>query len=251
VDYFLFDLKTGYCDYYATAMAVLARASGIPSRLSIGYASGNYYPELAIYRVSEANAHSWPELYFPGIGWVEFEPTASLPQIERPKGLQLADDQFPVPLVKEAEPLFPFNFNAPGLWFAGLLLVVGCVVAWLIGDTWRLKRLVPQQTIRILYARLLKRGSSLGVRVQTGDTPNEFTNRLINVYRRLVEGKPWEPAFDVLQRESLRLVGLYNRSIYSQKPDTLNAVRIWQLLRWRLWLLRNSIRMRLNKRHSG
>ncbi len=76
VSWFLYDLKKGYCDYYASAMVVLARLSGIPARLAIGYATGNLDEETGEYSVTEAQAHSWPELYFPGIGWVGFEPTA-------------------------------------------------------------------------------------------------------------------------------------------------------------------------------
>jgi transglutaminase-like putative cysteine protease len=83
VDYFLFDLGEGYCDYYASAMVVLARASGIPARLVVGYVGGTYDPVQALYTVREANAHSWVEVYFPQVGWVEFEPTASQPGFQR------------------------------------------------------------------------------------------------------------------------------------------------------------------------
>ncbi|MCI0609527.1 MAG: DUF3488 and transglutaminase-like domain-containing protein, partial [Anaerolineae bacterium] len=82
-DYFLFDLKKGYCDYYATAMVVLARSSGLPARFVSGYSSGSYDAPNAQYVVRELNAHSWAEIYFPEIGWVEFEPTGSQPEIER------------------------------------------------------------------------------------------------------------------------------------------------------------------------
>ena len=82
-DYFLFDLKKGYCDYYATAMVVMARAVGLPARLVMGYASGTYDPPTAEYIVTAADAHAWVEIYFAGIGWVEFEPTAGLPEIVR------------------------------------------------------------------------------------------------------------------------------------------------------------------------
>ncbi len=83
VDYTLFDRPEGYCNYYASAMAVLARAVGIPARVVSGYATGDYGD--GAYHVTESNAHSWVEVYFPGYGWIEFEPTASKPEIERPK----------------------------------------------------------------------------------------------------------------------------------------------------------------------
>lgn len=75
-DYFLFDLKKGYCDYYATAMVVLARVAGIPARFVTGYASGEFDSIRNQYTITEADGHSWPEVYFPKYGWVEFEPTA-------------------------------------------------------------------------------------------------------------------------------------------------------------------------------
>ena len=82
--YFLFELKRGYCDYYATTMTVLARAAGIPARFVVGYASGVFNPDEGRTIITEADAHSWVEVYFPGVGWIEFEPTAALEAIERP-----------------------------------------------------------------------------------------------------------------------------------------------------------------------
>ena len=90
VDYLLFERPAGYCNYYASAMAVLARAVGIPARVASGYTLGEY--ENGVFHIVEANAHSWVEIYFPGYGWVEFEPTPNKPEIERPKKLQTALD---------------------------------------------------------------------------------------------------------------------------------------------------------------
>jgi len=85
VDYFLFDSREGYCDYYASALAVMARAVGIPARLASGYTRGEYHSESDVYRVRASDAHTWVEIYFPRYGWVEFEPTASQPLIVRPE----------------------------------------------------------------------------------------------------------------------------------------------------------------------
>lgn len=89
IDYTLFDRPEGYCNYYASAMAVLARAAGIPARIASGYALGEYRD--GAFHVVESAAHAWPELYFPGYGWIEFEPTANQPGIERPKKSDSAD----------------------------------------------------------------------------------------------------------------------------------------------------------------
>ena len=82
VDYTLFDRPAGYCNYYASAMAVLAREIGIPARVVSGYAMGDSVQ--GVFHVTEGNAHSWPELYFGNLGWIGFEPTSSKPEIIRP-----------------------------------------------------------------------------------------------------------------------------------------------------------------------
>ena len=82
VDYFLFDLKADFCEYFASSMAVLLREVGVPARVVEGFTSG----ELDIsnrYAVKELNAHAWVEAYFPQYGWIEFEPTPSELPIDR------------------------------------------------------------------------------------------------------------------------------------------------------------------------
>ncbi|BBE22103.1 hypothetical protein MN0502_09860 [Arthrobacter sp. MN05-02] len=78
--------RSGYCVHYAGTMAVMARAAGIPSRVAIGYTPGSPTgdtqqgpagTELREFVVDSRNAHAWPELYFEGVGWVQFEPTPS------------------------------------------------------------------------------------------------------------------------------------------------------------------------------
>lgn len=76
VDYFLFDSKIGYCTYFASAMAVLARCEGIPVRYVQGFAVDcSAADEVTDYPVPGSNAHAWVEAYLEGIGWIPFEPT--------------------------------------------------------------------------------------------------------------------------------------------------------------------------------
>jgi len=77
VDYFLFDLKEDFCEYFASAMVVMLREVGVPARLIEGFTAGAYDPGLDRYVVHEQNAHAWVEAYFPQYGWIEFEPTPS------------------------------------------------------------------------------------------------------------------------------------------------------------------------------
>jgi transglutaminase-like putative cysteine protease len=65
--------RTGYCVQFATSMVMLARASGIPARMAIGFLPGTL--DKGVFTVRAADAHAWPELYFEGAGWLRFEPT--------------------------------------------------------------------------------------------------------------------------------------------------------------------------------
>nr|NIS79603.1 DUF4129 domain-containing protein [Anaerolineales bacterium] len=87
LDWFLFDYRIGFCNYYASAQVVMLRAVGVPSRLAAGYARGEYDTNIEIYNVTAEDSHSWPEVYFPGFGWVEFEPTVSQDPLSRPEPL--------------------------------------------------------------------------------------------------------------------------------------------------------------------
>lgn len=72
---FLTKTRAGYCEQFSASMAVLARSLGIPSRVAVGFISGDYDPVRGSFSVSTTHAHAWPEIYFSGIGWVPFEPT--------------------------------------------------------------------------------------------------------------------------------------------------------------------------------
>jgi len=96
IDWFLFEAKTGFCNYYSTAEIILLRSLGIPARWAVGYAQGEIVDSLALglsgdqraYFVRQRDAHAWPEVYFNGLGWVEFEPTVSQPDISRYEDVQ-------------------------------------------------------------------------------------------------------------------------------------------------------------------
>ena len=83
IDWMLFDLREGFCNYYATAEIIMLRYLGIPARLAVGYAQGALDAESGLYVVRQRDAHAWVEVYFPGIGWVEFEPTINQRPIQR------------------------------------------------------------------------------------------------------------------------------------------------------------------------
>jgi len=69
--------KKGYCVHFASAMAVMARVLGIPSRVAVGFQPGDAVSAQGVtnFTVSSHDLHAWPELYFDGVGWLRFEPT--------------------------------------------------------------------------------------------------------------------------------------------------------------------------------
>ena len=79
VDFFLFDAKTGYSDFFASAMSVMLRSAGVPARLAAGYGPGETDDETGRKAVRSSDSHGWTQVYFPGHGWIDFEPTPRWP----------------------------------------------------------------------------------------------------------------------------------------------------------------------------
>ncbi len=86
VAWFLFDNpnRDGFCNYFASAMAVMARSLGIPARVVVGYTHGTYDAKYKQNVIRGTDAHSWTQIYFAGYGWVNFEPAASFATFTRP-----------------------------------------------------------------------------------------------------------------------------------------------------------------------
>jgi transglutaminase-like putative cysteine protease len=96
LEWVLLDYKKGYCVYYASAEVIMLRSLGIPARMAAGFAEGEHVEEENKYIVRRLNAHAWPEVYFPGIGWVEFEPTGNQPTLNRPLPRLETDETNPI-----------------------------------------------------------------------------------------------------------------------------------------------------------
>ena len=211
VDYFLFELEKGYCQYFASAMTVLLRAAGVPCRMAVGYGPGGIadlilpgeirglpLPDGVIgYPPSEwqhwqpafivRNSHSWTEVFFPEYGWIPFEPTPGRPIVAHgdptlilPQDIEEGIGPFP----DRTEDIGPFpdrteDIEAAAPWYvwplgisAGLA-VLGMVV-WLL---WR-RLLGSVVEPRVAYARIgyLAALSRLGP--QESFTPYEYGRRL-------------------------------------------------------------------------
>ena len=234
-DYFLFDLQSGYCDYYATTMVVMARSLGVPARLAVGYAPGNYDPQEGVFVVTEDLAHSWPELYFPGAGWVPFEPTAAQRTIE----WQVAggSDQYPYGDVAALAATDLQTFREDEIVrqrAGGLTAVLILLLAAAVGVIFWRRR--PEPPLEALYQAFGRWGSRLGRPAGQGETPAEFGRGLAE---QLHETGGVSDSSD----QVMPFIGLFEQAQYGpqgQQAEPLVRER-WRSLRARLrraWLRR-------------
>jgi len=79
VDQFLFVRREGFCEQIASAMAVLLRAVGVPTRFAVGFGPGDHNLLTGYWEVRESDAHGWVEVYYPRVGWIEYDPTFGVP----------------------------------------------------------------------------------------------------------------------------------------------------------------------------
>ena len=247
VDYFLFDLKQGYCDYYATSMVVLARAAGLPARLVVGYANGSYDYQRAQYVVTENYAHSWVEIYFSNIGWVEFEPTAGQPAILYEEKIEVT---IPSPQAQPVEKpssgrLASFIQSVfAKARFPALILFV-CGLSWVAFDSFRLNRLAPSRTIQILYNRLRRLARPITGQPSRNQTAYFYASNLIQRLSAFEMSSRLRNWLAPSRNEIETLTELFLRSLFAPQPSTRSdantALRNWSRLRWRL-ILANMLR---------
>lgn len=180
-DYFLFDLQRGYCDYYATAFVVLARAAGIPARFVTGFTNGSWSQTEQVWTVAEADAHSWPEVYFPEVGWIPFEPTAGRPELARigmARGVSAVSPSSPA---VEPLPVDP-PFDDRWLWLL-LPAIVAAAGGIALLQRWRLNREDPWDAI-------VRWGSRLGRAPEAGETVLEYGAALSTYIQTVRQDEP-------------------------------------------------------------
>ena len=262
VDYFLFDLRRGYCDYYATAMVVLARASGLPARFVSGYAPGSYDPASAQYVIRERDAHSWAEVYFPEIGWVEFEPTASISEITRP-----ADDNgisADTPTTHVAGDIsrrllarFLLKQIVYLLLPLAILLISFVFYFALVEPWWYLRHLSPSIAMARIYRRFYRASHPLMGTGTGAETALEYADRLIHKWHQEFSNSRIKRIDANTADEILQLTDLYYtvlfRNVILEKKDLHAAWKSWSHIRRRLWVARivMSLRALFAKRRRG
>jgi hypothetical protein len=235
-DYFLFDAPGGFCSYYATAMAVMLRAQGVPARVVAGFAMGEYDGLLRKYRVPAKAAHAWVEVYFPGYGWIEFEPTSSQAVFDY-TGTELDQSAPPAasaPTRSTGSVLTPIIVGT-----VSALLGLSCVVAYVAWRRYALSQLSPELQARKLYWETRRSLQQLGVAVTPSATPMEFRAACAD---RLADQPRLRHAIDLV-------IDSYIRAVFTSTPPDQSEVkavrRVWQAA----WKDRLRLKSRLYTRH--
>ncbi|MFA5892136.1 MAG: DUF3488 and transglutaminase-like domain-containing protein, partial [Actinomycetota bacterium] len=203
IEEFLTKSKRGYCEQFAGTMAVMARAVGLPARVAIGFGSGRRGTD-GVYRVTTREAHAWVEIYFPGVGWLAFEPTPRPGVAEVPDyavgageaaGLApgavspvfptaapgIRPTARPSPGAQAESPTAPARGVRFGRPLIAALTALGVVVVLLAGRRTRRRR-VRARPVRMAtlswYGDFLRWCAAAGLRRSPGETPREHATRL-------------------------------------------------------------------------
>lgn len=201
VEFFLNDSREGYCDLYASAVALLARYAGLPARVATGFSPGETDPDNpGAFLLRESHRHAWPEIYFEGYGWLPFDATQTT---------QSLDDVLTAPKPKQAGGLLGLLKRLIG--GPQLLILAGVVGLVLVARGDRLRRgagerrVRPEETpegrriaalyrsaVRLTQRRGVPRPESMtarehvaAVRATLGDGAGEALSPLVAVVERL------------------------------------------------------------------
>ncbi len=238
VDYYLFDAQRGYCDYSASAMVVMLRSVGVASRYASGFGMGEYDYRQEVWSVTGRNAHAWVEVYFPGLGWIEFEPTPTELPREFAGTLTSFQPQRLPPMPIRQDATAPLEQPSTSLFIAAMLGVAAVALAGWHAHTLRQRHTQPNELVQRVYAQMLTRASWLQLGPRDGQTPQEYLHYLMN--ELVVRG----PYGDIL--EDVRRIGdAYTKARYSQAEITDQEAQqvqeAWRRVRgvfWRLLLTR-------------
>ncbi|MEX2461801.1 MAG: transglutaminase domain-containing protein [Paenibacillaceae bacterium] len=256
VDRFLFEIKEGYCDYFSTAMAVLTRSIGVPTRWVKGYTAGSStqdevrqrgylsdglltdFDGADVFSVRNSNAHSWVEVYFEGYGWLPFEATSGyvIPRV-LPE-----NEKAPVPDVEATPALAAETSNKQTLGLRDIVLAFGGLVI-VLGLTYMLLRTRIKKWYRrfsIVQLRKQRKANNSNDQVV-----HEFSRLLRFLRRKGISTEEYETAREMfirlsdrkgwLKKEFETILSLFEKAKYSGKsvtPDELKqATMIFKRLR--------------------
>ncbi len=166
VDQHLFVDRRGYCEQIGTSLVVMLRSLGVPARLAVGYVSGEESLLGGEFTVRADDAHAWAEVYFPGVGWQGFDPTASVPLSGE------HEDSFLASLLRLLERLGPAMVVVAAVAVAGALVLAGRAA----NRRLRQRRARPWATV--FLGRVERAGASRGRARSAHETPAEYLTAL-------------------------------------------------------------------------
>lgn len=206
MDEFLFELRNGFCEYYASAFVTLMRAADIPARVATGYQGGIWQPTAGYLLVRQSDAHAWAEVWLEGAGWTRVDPTAAVApsriQAGGARAVSPSRGYIDWPLIRALRDRYDIaqhlwnrwvlGFDArqqsrlmdlvglPGLsptGLAGLMLTIsGFMMALTLILYWRPPRREKDETVRA-WNRLLGKLRRHRLRKTAAETPLEFAHR--------------------------------------------------------------------------
>lgn len=255
VDYFLFDRQMGRCDHFASAMAIMLRTLDVPTRIVTGFAPVEFDLAANGYLYRGRDAHSWVEVYFPGQGWVPFEPTPSESPIEDGGDQREAVTELstptpqptlapeptlaasPVPESTQVPPGPVTNEPSSGspqlsgrtlIALAGIASAAGLLLTTFIVWHWRLRGLPPGAAY---FMRLSRAARFWGIPADPTRTPAE----LASMFGRVAPASE-QAAQQIAEAYAMERYGDTTRS----DRIAMNARRGWaevrrSLVRWRPW----------------
>ena len=193
----------------------------------------------------ELHAHSWAEIYFPEIGWVEFEPTASQPEIDRSG----SEDILPIALKPDetaSQLLNRFRLEQALYWSSPLVLILILLFLYFsLIEGWIYMRLAPALAIERVYRRLYHLGRPLAGQRAQAETAYEFMQKLAGEIDSIKGHSRFTALFSSVRQDVESLTHMYHSTLFSrnniQKNDAHRALRTWKHLRLRLMVARINV----------
>lgn len=227
---FLGDTKKGYCDMFASSLAILCRSANIPARLAVGFAPGD--PDNGSFNLRAEDKHAWTEVYFPGTGWIAFDATAGTTTDGTVPGAATGAktswlSHFALPLGGDWLYIYPL---------VGIILAIAAYVAKTeLYDPWRLSRrrgetvplaaerprAIPQTAQP--YDRLCRSLARLGLPRRLSETPAEYAARVLPQLPPLE--RRWGVSLPSALVSSLTLA--FTRALYADPSDPKPPVQPW------------------------
>ena len=253
VDEFLFGTKSGFCEHYASAFAVLMRAAGIPARVVTGYLGGELNPIGDYMIVRQADAHAWTEVWLKGEGWVRVDPTAAVSPARIEQGITAAvgsTDTLPLlirgdyPVLRELRLTWDSLANSWNQWVLGytperqrallsrvgmddatwrtlavlLLVCTGIITLVLALITLRKLRVRVRDPVKLAYIAYCNKLRARGLPTGPSEGPINYAERVVGMRPDLA---------DAVRRISRLYVALR----YGAQREAREVTRLQQLTR--------------------